>query len=59
MFPRFNSRFRYSGRTQKQLADRKDMVDRPKADFERTYWKNKASPYPDGQNKHLNGRQNI
>ncbi|XP_056018449.1 protein 4.1 homolog isoform X9 [Ostrea edulis] len=30
LIPRFNSRFRYSGRTQKQIREQEDLMDRPK-----------------------------
>ncbi|XP_069127363.1 protein 4.1 homolog isoform X3 [Argopecten irradians] len=53
LFPRFNSKFRYSGRTQKQLKDRTDLVDRPKPEFERTHFKNKSMPYPENKTSKL------
>ncbi|XP_060078130.1 band 4.1-like protein 3 isoform X3 [Ylistrum balloti] len=54
LFPRFNSKFRYSGRTQKQLKDRTDLVERPKPEFERTHFKNKSMPYPEDKSAKLN-----
>ncbi|XP_021366899.1 band 4.1-like protein 1 isoform X2 [Mizuhopecten yessoensis] len=53
LFPRFNSKFRYSGRTQKQLKDRTDLVERPKPEFERTHFKNKSMPYPESKTAQL------
>lgn len=35
LIPRFNSRFRYSGRTQKQIREQEDLMDRPKVKVER------------------------
>ncbi|XP_062583472.1 band 4.1-like protein 3 isoform X3 [Saccostrea cucullata] len=35
LIPRFNSRFRYSGRTQKQIREQEDLIDRPKVKVER------------------------
>ncbi|KAJ8306247.1 hypothetical protein KUTeg_016792 [Tegillarca granosa] len=44
LFPRFNSKFRYSGRTQKQLRDKNQLMDRPQKPFDRGQYKNKSMP---------------